>query len=395
MRGRPDSLSFDSISSVPIAVPVFSQYVDFLKSVLDWIANWCGSGGLAIIIFTIIVRTLILPITIKSTKSMKAMQDVQPKIKELQKKYKGDRARIQQETMALYSAYGVNPVAGCLPALIQLPIFFGVYRAIHALSSTDSGIWHGSFLWLPTLKDADPYHILPIAAGLFQFLQTWMARPANQGKVTDPQQQMMNTMMNILPVTVVLFGWNFASGSVLYWVTQSIYGIIQQWFITGWGKVGEFAPWLPELPEHRRLGYHVPKELSDEEIANMPPKKKSALGKWWEGQMEQAQKVAEERKSTDGAGVAVATASATTTTTAKSTASTSAKAKSTTSAAATTSRPYARNSPKGKMLAEQAKREAASGDAVDADITADETAEADIVVAEPGSTPARQKKAKR
>jgi YidC/Oxa1 family membrane protein insertase len=377
-------LSFDFLPPLPLAIPIFSNYVNFLENVLDSIANWCGSGGLAIIIFTIIVRTLILPITIKSTKSMKAMQDVQPKIKDLQKKYKGDRARIQQETMALYNAYGVNPVAGCLPALIQLPIFFGVYRAIHALSSTDSGVWQGGFLWLPSLKDPDPWHILPIAAGIFQLMQTWMARPAGQAKSSDPQQQMMNTMMNFMPITVVLFGWGFASGSVLYWVTQSIYGIVQQWFITGWGKIGEFAPWLPELPEHRRLGYHVPKELNDDEIANMPPKKKGMIGTWWAGQMEHAQKVAEERKGPQEAvpsGNAIA---------AKATATSTAKSSSATAAAA---RPYPRNSPKGKMLAEQAKREAA--EVIEADIPAEATENADIVTATPGSTPARPKKAKR
>jgi len=381
-------LPFDSIARLPLAIPIFDSYVDFLKNVLEALGNWCGSGGLAIIIFTIIVRTLLLPITVKSTKSMKAMQDVQPKIKDLQKKYKGDRARIQQETMALYNAYGVNPVAGCLPALIQLPIFFGVYRAIASLSSTDSGIWHGGFLWLPSLKDPDPWHILPIAAGIFQLMQTLMARPAGQPKSADPQQQMMNTMMNILPVTVVLFGWNFASGSVLYWVAQSIYGIVQQWFITGWGKIGEFAPWLPELPEHRRLGYHAPKELNDEEIANMPPKKKGMIGTWWEGQMKHAQQVAEERKGQQVGEPATAAVAA------KSTATGATKSTTrSSSATAAAARPYPRNSPKGKMLAEQAKREAA--EIVEADIPAEATEDADIVIATPGTTPARQKKAKR
>ena len=381
-------MPFDLISPSLLAIPIFSNYVEFLESVLEALGNWCGSGGLAIIIFTIIVRTLLLPITVKSTKSMKAMQDVQPKIKDLQKKYKGDRARIQQETMALYNAYGVNPVAGCLPTVIQLPIFFGVYRAIHALSSTDSGIWHGSFLWLPSLKDPDPYHILPIAAGIFQLMQTWMARPTGQGKSSDPQQQMMNTMMNFMPITVVLFGWNFASGSVLYWVTQSLYGIVQQWFITGWGKIGEFAPWLPELPEHRRLGYHVPKELDDETIANTPPKKKGMIGTWWDGQMKHAQQMAEDRKGPqegEPAVAAVAAKSGATTTAKSTTKSSSAKSAST--------RPYPRDSPKGKMLAEQAKREAS--EVVEADIPASATEEADIVIAAPGSTPARQNKAKR
>ncbi|HRA48046.1 MAG TPA: YidC/Oxa1 family membrane protein insertase [Thermomicrobiales bacterium] len=371
-------MSLDALVHLPLAIPILDQYVRFLETVLEWIGDRVGSGGLAIIIFTIIVRTLILPVTIKSTKSMKAMQDVQPRIKELQKKHKGDRARIQQETMALYSAYGVNPVAGCLPALIQLPIFFGVYRAIHNLSVTDSGIWHGGFLWLDSLKSPDPWHILPIAAGLFQLMQTMMARPAGQGKPTDQQQQMMNTMMNIMPITVVLFGWNFAAGPVIYWVTQSIYGIIQQWFITGWGKINDFVPGLPELPEHKRLGYHAPKELTDEEIANAPTKPKGKMGTWWEGQMKQAQHISEERSKKGGEAVpAVATAS-------------NAPTPKKTSTAA--SRPYARNSPKGRMLAEQAKREAViPDDPVDVEPEVEDA----IAAPAPGETPARPKKAKR
>ena len=117
------------------------------------------------------------------------------------------------------------------------------------------------FLWLPSLAHPDPWHLLPIIAGLFQFVQTQMMRPANQPKSTDPQQAMMNSVMNFMPLTVVFFGWNFASGPVLYWATQSIYSVVQQWFITGWGNFIKWAPFLPELPEHRRLGYRPPRDL--------------------------------------------------------------------------------------------------------------------------------------
>jgi YidC/Oxa1 family membrane protein insertase len=379
-------LPFDGALPFPAAIPIWTQYVDFLKWVLDGIAQAVGNGGLAIVIFTIIVRTLILPITVRSIKSMKAMQDIQPKIKELQKKYKGDRMKIQQETMALYQTYGVNPVAGCLPALLQLPIFFGVYRAILALSKSDTGVWHESFLWLHSLKDPDPWHILPIMAGIFQLMQTFMSRPSGQGKVTDPQQAMMNTMMNIMPITVVLFGWGFAAGAVVYWVTQSLYGIIQQWFITGWGKLNDYIPNLPELPEHRRLGYHPPKDL--EELANLPPKKKGFFGTWWEKQMHAAQQIQEERKTaTAGAGAGGAPG---------------APAQSTSSArrpaAPKSERPYSRNSPKGRMLADQAKRAEAedAASALEADIVAEDVQSADISANGAAKlTPKRNRRAKK
>ncbi len=88
-----------------------------------------------------------------------------------------------------------------------------------------------------------------------------MMRPAGQGKVSDPQQAMMNTMMNFMPLMVVVFGWGFASGPVIYWVTQSVYSVVQQWFITGWGSMSDWIPGLPELPEHKRLGYRPPRAM--------------------------------------------------------------------------------------------------------------------------------------
>ena len=379
-------MSFDGILRLPLAIPIWDQYVDFLKWVLENIGERVGSGGLAIIIFTIIVRTLILPVTIRSTKSMKSMQDIQPKIKELQKKHKGDRAKVQQETMALYQMYGVNPIAGCLPALIQLPIFFGVYRAILGLSKSDLGVWHGGFAWLDSLKSPDPWHILPIIAGLFQFLQTFMARPSKQGKITDPQQAMMNTMMNIMPITVVLFGWSFASGPVIYWVTQSVYGIIQQWFITGWGKVNDYIPGLPELPEHKRLGYHPPRDLENFDPSTVPPKKQGPLGKWWSKQMEQAQALSKERQSSPaGAGAATSPSSSGTATQNPPRRSTTVKS----------DRPYARNSPKGRMLAEQAKREN-TGEIIEADFSDAEQLAPDIAAdGTKNVTPRRVKRARK
>ncbi|MDP9366848.1 MAG: YidC/Oxa1 family membrane protein insertase, partial [Chloroflexota bacterium] len=198
----------------------------------------------------------------------------------------------------LYSEHRVNPMAGCLPMLIQIPIFFGVYQAIVNLSRSEQGEWAHGFLWLNDLGAADPWKVLPIAAGVFQFIQTKMMRPAHQ-KVTDPQQAMMNTMMNFMPLTVILFGWGFASGAVVYWVAQSVFSVVQQWFITGWGSMKEWVPSLPELPEHRRIGYRPPRCLDevvvmsgDEDGASARPA--GAMG-WFQRKMEEAQQQAAER----------------------------------------------------------------------------------------------------
>jgi YidC/Oxa1 family membrane protein insertase len=279
-----------------VNIPVWNQYVHLLVLALDWLATLFGSAGLAIIAFTFIIKTVMLPLTVKSIRSSKAMQDLQPKIRELQKKHGNDRQRVSQETMALYQQYRVNPMAGCLPMLIQIPIFLGLYNAIMTLSTSGAGFWSDGFWWLPSLAHPDPIHLLPIVAGLFQFVQTQMMRPANQPKSTDPQQAMMNSVMNIMPLTVVFFGWGFASGPVLYWATQSVYSVIQQWFITGWGSFLKWAPFLPELPEHRRLGYRPPRDLDDVVVVSggEPVYAPGPMG-WMQRKMNEAQKQAMER----------------------------------------------------------------------------------------------------
>jgi YidC/Oxa1 family membrane protein insertase len=280
-----------------VNIPIWNQYVDFLVNVLDSLSTLFSSAGLGIVAFTIIVKTLMLPLTVKALQSSKAMQELQPKIKELQKKHGNDRQRISQETMALYQQYRVNPMAGCLPMLIQIPIFLGLYNAIMNLSTSGTGLWAEGFLWLDSLALPDEWRILPIVAGLFQFVQTQMMRPANQPKSTDPQQAMMNSVMNIMPLTVVFFGWSFAAGPVLYWATQSVYSVVQQWFITGWGNFIKWAPFLPELPEHRRLGYRPPRDLDAVVVVSgegQPVLAPGPMG-WLQRKMDEAQKQAMER----------------------------------------------------------------------------------------------------
>jgi YidC/Oxa1 family membrane protein insertase len=289
-----------------VNIPIWNQYVDFLVYVLDSLTTLFSSAGLGIIAFTIIVKTLMLPLTVKALQSSKAMQELQPKIKELQKKHGNDRQRLSQETMALYQQYRVNPMAGCLPMLIQIPIFLGLYNAIMNLSTSGTGLWDQGFLWLDSLALPDQWRVLPIVAGLFQFVQTQMMRPANQPKSTDPQQAMMNSVMNIMPLTVVFFGWSFAAGPVLYWATQSVYSVVQQWFITGWGNFIKWAPFLPELPEHRRLGYRPPRDLDAVVVVSGDGQPVTAPGPmgWLQRKMEEAQKQALEQSggqpATDG-----------------------------------------------------------------------------------------------
>lgn len=242
------------------------EFVDLIEWCLTHLSDFTGSAGLAIVLFTLIVKTILLPLTVKSVRSTMAMQELQPKIKDLQKKYGKDRQRISEETLKLYASHGVNPASGCLPMLAQMPIFFALFFAIRELSEERDGHFAEGFLWIQDLGSADRWELLfipivPIAilAGIFQFIQMRMSRPANQGKIRDPQQAMMQTMMNFMPLMVVIFGWNFPAGVVLYWAVQSLYSVMQQWFITGWGSMKDWFPWLPEMPEERRLGRPKPK----------------------------------------------------------------------------------------------------------------------------------------
>ena len=198
------------------------------------------SWGLAIILFTVIVKTLTLPLTLKSLRSTRRMQKVQPELQALQKQYKNDKERLMQEQMALYKAHGVNPVAGCLPMLVQMPIWIALYSALFHLSQTNAEFAR-PFLWIPNLglpeftTDRFPQElpILAVLTGITQWITTRMAMQPSQ----DPQQQMMNQVMQYMPIMFVFFSLSAPAGLVLYWVTSNCYQMVQQYFVTGWGQL--------------------------------------------------------------------------------------------------------------------------------------------------------------
>ncbi|HJV31227.1 MAG TPA: YidC family membrane integrase SpoIIIJ [Bacillales bacterium] len=213
----------------PESTGVWNQYIVyplswFITKVADLLG---GSFGLSIIVVTIIIRLVILPLMIKQTKSSKAMQALQPELAELKKKYSSKdqktQQKLQQETMALFQKNGVNPMAGCFPIVIQMPILIGFY---HAISRT-TAIANDNFLWFD-LGDKDPFYILPIIAGITTFIQQkmMMAGTANQ----NPQMAMMLWMM---PIMIVVFAISFPAALSLYWVVGNIFMIVQTYFIKG------------------------------------------------------------------------------------------------------------------------------------------------------------------
>ncbi len=248
---------------------IWTAFVHLLEQVLLTFFSWTGSAGLAIILFTIVARVAILPLTLKSLQSSRKMQEIQPLMKELQRKYGKEPQKLQEETFKLYREYKINPAGGCLPMVFQLPIFFGVYQAVINLTRTspaehtaaaminaisqqganmaglpqgvDQPLLYGSFMWLPTLGIPDPLYILPVLSVIFQLIVQLMATP----RVQDPQQKAMMQSMLVMPIVFGYIGFTFPSGAVLYWVVGSILSMIQQYVISGWGSLANYLKFLP------------------------------------------------------------------------------------------------------------------------------------------------------
>jgi len=201
---------------------IWNKYFVYpLSTVITFFANnFNGSYGLAIVVVTLIVRLFLVPLNVKQVKSSMAMQKVQPEIKELQKKYSSkDQAtqqKLQQETMALFQKHGANPLAGCLPIFIQMPVFIALY---HAIMRTEA-IKTGSFLWFE-LGSTDP--ILPLVAGAATFLQQKLMMADNPAS-DNPQ---MKIMLYMMPIMITIFAFFFPAALALYWVVGNIFMVAQ------------------------------------------------------------------------------------------------------------------------------------------------------------------------
>jgi len=238
--------------------------------------------GLAIILVTIAIRLLVYPLYRTQIRSQRAMQELGPAMEELKKKYK-DRQRFAEEQMKLYKEKGVNPAAGCLPLVLQLPILFALYSALLQLGcglgksgNNCPGLTHDeaqsiygifSFLpnpiplgatldttahWLPWLtaglQHPDPLFILPVCAGLAQLIASVMAMPVKQPTNADPNQRMFQSMAYTFPLMTVVLGAQFPAGLTVYWIATTTFQIVQQYFVSGWGQLPKYLPFLRNIP---------------------------------------------------------------------------------------------------------------------------------------------------
>ena len=187
--------------------------------------------GVAIIIMTLLLRLAMWPLTRKSYVSMMAMQKMQPEMARIQKLYANDKARMQMEMMRLYQTHKTSPMSGCLPMLIQIPIFFALYKAL--LISVQMRSAH--FLWISDLASMDPYFILPILMGLTMWLQQHLQTASTGAQTNDAVAQTQKVMKWMPLIFTVMFAW-MPAGLVLYWTVSNIFGIGQMYYIKKLGK---------------------------------------------------------------------------------------------------------------------------------------------------------------
>ena len=198
----------------------FSLIATPLLHVLKFFYSYVGNYGIAIIALTVIIKLLFWPLTQKSYGSMKAMQKLQPEMQKIREKFKNDKERLNREMMELYKTHRVNPLGGCLPMLVQIPVFFALYKVL--LSSIE--LRHAEFgLWLTDLSAKDPYYITPLVMGVTMFVQQKMT-PSTM----DPTQAKIFMLM---PVVFTFLFLNFPSGLVVYWLVNNLLTILQQYFI--------------------------------------------------------------------------------------------------------------------------------------------------------------------
>ena len=221
-----------SAVSEPLASSVdlgtFSIIAKALLWLLEFFYSFVGNWGLAIILLTLLIKAVFWPLTAKSYASMEKMKKLQPMMTAIREKYKDDKEKMNKEAMALYKTYGVNPASGCLPILIQLPVFFGLYQALLASIELRHAVLikylpFTDHLWLADLSTKDPYYITPIIMGITMFIQQRLSPPP-----TDPTQQ---KIMMFLPLIFTVLFINFPSGLVVYWLVNNILSIAQQWLM--------------------------------------------------------------------------------------------------------------------------------------------------------------------
>jgi YidC/Oxa1 family membrane protein insertase len=296
LSGCGGSATPQNLNAPPSQANIWQSFVNLVAKALILLNNAIYnlgipySWGWAIIVFTILIKLVTLPLTVKQLKSAKATQELQPKIAELQQKYGKDRQKISEEQMKLYKEHGVSPMGGCLPLLIQMPILFALYQSLYVLADAQtvypewsmSKLQGAAFYWIPnlTLPSLAPvtaygvnfqgqawvmgsvqtqqwwllfaYLSLPVLMLVSQLFLQKMAAPVKAAKKPGgqpDQTQMMGQMMMIMPIFFGYITLGLPAGLTLYWAVSNVLSVVQQYFISGWGGLVDWAPFLKQGPK--------------------------------------------------------------------------------------------------------------------------------------------------
>jgi YidC/Oxa1 family membrane protein insertase len=215
--------------------------VDLNDAILKFWHDDVGfSWGLSIIFLTFVIRAAILPLTFRQVRSMQALQRLQPEMKRIQERYKGDKQRQQQEMMKFYQVHGVNPLASCLPLVLQLPFFFSLFYLLRSSTFKADIAGEESFLFIPNLAKPLTGHPAALAVMIVLYVGTQLASSLLTAMSADPNQR---RLMLALPFVFVIFVFRFQAGLLVYWVTTNVWTIGQQLAIK------RFLPPPEPLPE--------------------------------------------------------------------------------------------------------------------------------------------------
>ena len=221
---------------------IFSPLSGLIGGALDLFHSLGAPWWLSIVILTALVRALLFPLTIRQVKNMRAMQELRPELDEIRSRYKKDRKK-QQEAMAeLYRERRVNPLAGFLPVLVQIPVFLTLYRVVRGHEEAFPSFAHGGLLWFSNLTQPDPYFILPVLSASLLLVASEIS-----SRNVDPRQRQM---MRLLPVAFTAFIARFPAGLFVYWVTSNAVTLVQNLIVYRYGP-GKHSPQKAQEPAPR------------------------------------------------------------------------------------------------------------------------------------------------
>jgi len=207
---------------------LFSPLTHILGSSLEFFHySWGIPWWLSIAMLTVIVRSLLFPLTIKQVKSMRAMQGLKPEMDKIRAKYKDNRQKQQEELMKLYQERRVNPLGGCVPLLVQMPIFIAIFYVIRSFGETHPSFNTGGILWFQDLSAMDPYHILPVLSAV-----TMLGASEITSKHVDAQQRWL---MRLAPVGITVFLFSFPAGLFMYWIASNLVTLVQNYVVYNYG----------------------------------------------------------------------------------------------------------------------------------------------------------------